>query len=49
MLKDRIHESFVDELPIMRQEISAQVNREIEAMISAVRLVTDYHPPRDVN
>ena len=43
LLKDRIHEAFANELPTMRQEISAQVNGEIEAMISSVRLVTLFH------
>lgn len=44
LLKDRIHEAFANELPTMRQEISAQVNGEIEAMISSVRLVTLFRP-----
>lgn len=39
LLKDRIHQAFAEELPIMRQEISTQVNSEIEALISSVRLV----------
>ena len=43
LIKDRIHQAFADELPIMRQEISAQVNGEIESMIRSVRLVTS-HP-----
>ena len=43
LLKDRIHEAFANELPTMREEISAQVNGEIEAMISSVRLVTLFH------
>ncbi len=43
LMKDRIHEAFANELPNMRQEISAQVNSEIEAMIRSVRLVTAHH------
>ena len=43
MLKDRIHEAFSNELPVMRQEISTQVNGEIEKMIGAVRLVVSPH------
>ena len=39
LLKERIHEAFAGELPLMRQEISTQVNEEIEALIKSVRLV----------
>ena len=39
LLKERIHQAFAGELPVMRQEISTQVNSEIEALIRSVRLV----------
>jgi hypothetical protein len=44
LMKQRIHEAFTAELPNMRQEISARVNGEIEALIHSVRLVM---PKRD--
>lgn len=47
LLKDRIHEAFANELPVMRQEISAQVNGEIDALIRSVRLVVNQ--PQDSN
>ena len=39
LLKERIHQAFAGELPVMRQEISTKVNSEIEALIRSVRLV----------
>ena len=39
LLKERIHQAFAGELPVMRQEISTQVNSEIEVLIRSVRLV----------